>query len=588
MNPMNFKKNTRSPSPKNSNKIKTASALTDQGEWIKAETLAKEVLIDEPKNFDALHTLGVIAAQTNRADEALVFLNQAIAINSKHAGAHNHCGIAHHLLKQFEVAIQCFDQALLINPQFPQAHNNRGNAMKELGQLQLALASYDQAIQCDQKFLSAHYNRGNLLREVGQFNDAILSYDKALQINPHYADAQNNRGLALYELNQPEQALASIDLVLAINPNHLEALNNRGLALVALNRSDEAIQSYEKVIALNPSHAEAINNLGLAFAEQNRLDEALASHQKALVIRPNFAGAQFNFALSALLLGRFDEGWKAYEERWALNAPGFKEKRHFPKPLWLGQESLANKTILLVCEQGFGDTIQFARYAKLVANLGAKVILEVQKPLLTLLTNLEGVTTIIARGDTLPAFDFYCPLLSLPLALKTSLDNIPSASHYITANQIKMAQWIVTLGLTEKPRVGIVWSGNSQYKNNHNRNILLADLIRYLPNEYQLISFQKEVQAEDQATLLAHPEILHFENDLHDFSDTAALCDLMDLVITVDTSVAHLAGALGKTTWVLLPFHPDWRWLLDRDTSPWYPNTKLIRQKKIGSWDGIF
>ena len=289
-----------------------------------------------------------------------------------------------------------------------------------------------------------------------------------------------------------------------------------------------------------------------------------------------------------LLDGQFAQGWQEYEWRWkkegTIKTAGF---RNFPQPLWLGAEPLRNKTILLYGEQGLGDTIQFCRYMSLVAKFGAKVILEVQRPLVKLLKNLEGVSHIIAKGDTVPAFDYQCPLLSLPLAFKTELNTIPPAAKNITSDNEKNSKWQSKLGGKSKPRVGLVWSGSTGHKNDHNRSLTLTELLPHLPSNVDYVCLQKELRDIDKVALEKNSHIQFYGDALEDFTDTAALCDLMDVVISVDTSVAHLAGTLRKPTWVLLPYSPDWRWLLDRDDSPWYPSAKLYRQEKIGNWNGV-
>ena len=262
-------------------------------------------------------------------------------------------------------------------------------------------------------------------------------------------------------------------------------------------------------------------------------------------------------------------------------------KRAFSQPLWLGQESLAGRTILLHSEQGMGDTIQFCRYAKLVSDLGARVILEVPKPLLGLLKQLSWVSEFVVDGSPLPAFEYHCPLLSLPLAFKTTVHSIPSPTAYLRADPGKLAYWTSKLGEKSTPRVGLVWSGRPEHTNDRNRSIGLATLLQYLPPGYQYVSLQKDVRDSDRPVLESRPDLLHFGHDLNDFADTAALCELMEVIISVDTSVAHLSGALGKPTWVLLPFSPDWRWLLDRDDSPWYPSVKLYRQPRVSDWDSV-
>ena len=297
-----------------------------------------------------------------------------------------------------------------------------------------------------------------------------------------------------------------------------------------------------------------------------------------------------NKSLSLLLQGDFENGFPLYESRQALEKVSeILGKRLFDVPVWLGVESLQGKTVLLYVEQGLGDFIQFCRYVELVADLGAKVILEVPRPLVGLMRNLEGISELVTQGEDLPFFDYQCPLLSLPLAFNTNINTIPSSIGYINLdNHLKeIMEWKVRLGLKSKPRVGLVWSGNPQHRNDHNRSILLRDILPFLPNQFQYINLQKEVREVDKLTLDSNSHILSFTSHLHDFVDTAALIDNLDLVISVDTSVAHLSGALGKKTLLLLPYMPDWRWLLDKEDSPWYPSMKLYRQSAIDDWNSV-
>jgi hypothetical protein len=287
-----------------------------------------------------------------------------------------------------------------------------------------------------------------------------------------------------------------------------------------------------------------------------------------------------------LLLGEFHKGWNEFEWRWRWgDFPS--QKRNFTQPLWVGKESLAGKTILLHSEQGLGDAIQFSRYARMVSALGARVILEAGKPLLSLFSTLSGVSQLVERGSPLPSFDFHCPLLSLPLAFKTQMDSIPSSTPYLLSDPERVSRWQSRLGAKYKPRVGLVWRGNPTHKNDRNRSILLSQLIKHLPDHCLYVSLQKEVRDTDKDVLGYRNDIFQYGSELNDFSDTAAVCELMDIVISVDTSVAHLAGALGKEVWILLPYVPDWRWLLDRNDSPWYPTAKLYRQEVIGDWNGV-
>ena len=328
----------------------------------------------------------------------------------------------------------------------------------------------------------------------------------------------------------------------------------------------------------------------MTLHDLKRFDEAIALYDKALSLKPNYHEASWNKSLSLLLQGDFENGLPLYESRWDTEKVSeIADKRFFDKPTWLGKELLQGKTILLYGEQGLGDFIQFCRYIKLVADLGAKVILEAPQPLAVLMRGLYGISQLVIKGEELPSFDYHCPLLSLPLAFKTNLETIPSPSSYINLDNHlnKIVEWKVRLGSKLKPRVGLVWSGNPHHKNDHNRSLLLGDILPNLPNQFEYISLQKEVREADKFILDANPKILSFASDLNDFLDTAALINNLDLVISVDTSVAHLSGALGKKTLVLLPGVPDWRWLLDREDSPWYSSIKLYRQVAIDDWASV-
>ena len=315
-----------------------------------------------------------------------------------------------------------------------------------------------------------------------------------------------------------------------------------------------------------------------------RFDDALDDYEKAISHKPEYADAHWNKSLQLLLLGEFSEGWKLYEWRWKRESFKF-SKRKFKQPLWLGKESLQGKTILLHWEQGLGDTIQFSRYAKEVSKLGCRVLLEVQKRLFEFMKDIEGVDELIPFGSDIPPFDFYIPLMSLPFALGTTIDNIPSSNFYLKSNDEKLANWSAKLGSKRQPRVGIVWSGGTDYKNDQLRSMKLEEILSSIPEGFQIISLQKEVKDTDLKTLKSYSQILHFGTEQNDFTDAAALCDLMDIIVSVDTSVAHLAGALGKPVNVLLHYNSDFRWLLDKDSSPWYSSMKLFRQGPERCWE---
>lgn len=425
-------------------------------------------------------------------------------------------------------------------------------------------------------------NRSAALNSLRRFDEALAHCDRALTLAPDHAEALNNRALALRELGRAQEALASCDRALRLKPDYADAHNNRGLALQALRRFDEALESYGAALARNPAHLDALNNRGIALFEQNRGDEALACFERAIAIRPGHAHAHWNRAQVLLLSGDLARGWEEHEWRLASN-PGL--ARGFTQPFWRGDVPVAGKTLLLHAEQGLGDTIQFCRYVPKVAALGARVILEVQRPLVELMRTLAGAAQVIARGEPLPDFDLHCPLLSLPLAFRTDLASIPSAAPYLNA-PASTTDWDARLG-SKGPRVGLVWSGNPGHKRDSARSIPFYALMPLLDCAATFVSLQKEVRASDAAVLAQSGKVIDVADRLTTFADTAALVARLDLVIAVDTSVAHLAGALGRPLWLLLPEVPDWRWLTERDDSPWYPTARLFRQSGPRAWGPV-
>jgi hypothetical protein len=421
------------------------------------------------------------------------------------------------------------------------------------------------------------------------FPRAIRLYDQAIAINPSHAEAYYKRGNALKYLGRLDAAVESYNQAIERRPDYAYAYCNRGVVQQSLGLASAALSSYDQAIALEATDAMTHYNRALLMQDCSRWDEVLASYNQAISIDPGFADAQYNRSLALLFHGDFENGWRSYEWRWK-NAQRLSigEPRNFTQPLWLGEQPIAGKRLLLYSEGGLGDTLQFCRYCSLIAALGATVILEVQAPLLSLLANLDGVSQVIAMGNALPPFDYQCPLMSMPLAFKTTLDTIPNAQTYLHSDKVKVARLRTLLGERSVPRIGLVWSGNPNNPIDHRRSILLADWLPYLPTGFHYLSLQKDIRPADEEILAANPWISRFDSEIHHFDDTAALCECLDLVISADTSVAHLSGALGQRTWILLPSTPDWRWLLDRDDTPWYPSAKLYRQKAAGDWNGVF
>ena len=535
---------------------------------------------------DAYYNRGNPLQELKRFDEALASYDQAIKLKSDFSDAYYNRGNLLQALKRFDEALQSYDQTIKLKADFAEAHYNRSIALQALKRFDEALASCDQAIKLKADYAEAYNNRGITLHAVKRFDEALASYEQAIKFKADYAEAYSNRGNSLQSLRRFDEALESCKQAINLKADFAEAYMNRGNALQALKRFAEALKSYDQAIKFKADYAEAYSSRGNALQELKPSDEVLARYEQATKLKADYAEAHLNLSLRHLLIGDFIRGWEGYEWRWEGGELA-KSKRNFTQPLWLGKVSLQGKTILLHSEQFLGDTLQFCRYARLVADLGASVILEVEKPLLGLLGQLDGAIQLVAKGDVLPPFDYQCPLLSLPLAFKTDLNTIPTSQSYLAASPSKVAEWKAKLGERTKPRAGLVWSGSTTHKNDRNRSIVLGDIIRCLPQQFQYVSLQKDVRDADKGMLDSRTDIFNFSAQLTDFSDTAALCELMDVVISVDTSVAHLSGALGKPTWVLLPLVPDWRWLLDGETSPWYPSAKLFRQDKQGDWDGV-
>ena len=416
-----------------------------------------------------------------------------------------------------------------------------------------AIPLYDQAIAADPARAEPYYKRANALKDVGRLKEALASYDQAIERKPDYAYAFCNRAFVQQSLGSLNEALASYDRAIALGPNDALAHNNRALLLQLMYRWDEALASYDRAIAINPAYADA----------------------------------HYNRSLTALFLGDFAGGWPDFEWRWQVaQRANIGAVREFTQPVWRGDQPIAGKRLLIHSEQGLGDTLQFCRYASLAAAQGAAVILEIQPSLVSLVKTLEGTARVIAKGEPLPPFDYHCPLMSLPLAFKTTVATIPAPGAYLRSNPEEVAEWRAILGERRAPRVGLAWSGNLNNPIDSRRGIALARWISKLPPGFQYYRLQNDVRPADQAVLNANPHIVSV-GEFPNFASTAAFCECMDVVVCVDTSVTHLGGALGKRTWVLLPRVPDWRWMRDREDTPWYPSMKLYRQTRADDWDEV-
>jgi tetratricopeptide (TPR) repeat protein len=593
------------------------------GELREAEFGCRLVLAANKKQFEALHLLGLIEFQRGKLEEAERLMRQALRINPRSVQAHTNLGSVLQQRGRHQEALASLDRALALDPGNVLALSNRGQMLWRLKRPEEALASLDRALALKPDYVDALCTRGNVLTDLRRLEGALASYDKALEIAPNDALVLNNRGNVLWALQRRDEAMQSYDRALAVSPNDLSILNDRGTALSFLHRSEEALACFDRALALKPDdpyllykrggaladagrHEEALDCFDQAFAmepgDADALDdrgnvlaalqrhaEALASFDQALTIAPESAKAHWNRGLMLLRVGDFEQGWREYEWRLKLETSST-GRREFVQPRWLGEQPVHGKTILLYSEQGFGDTIQFVRYVPLVAGLGAKVILEVQPALKGLLANLDGAALVLGKGEGLPPFDLHCPLMSLPLAFKTRLDTIPAKTPYLYASEERVNAWKEQLPESALPRVGICWAGNPDFPADKPRSIGLRPVRPVLPllsvPGVQFISIQKDLRLGDKELLREHPQLIQIGDKLDNFGDTAAVMSLLDLVISSDTSPAHLAGALGRPVWILLQHTPDWRWLLARDDNPWYPSARLFRQPQDGDWGG--
>ncbi len=598
------------------------------GRLAEAERLYTSVLATRPDHFDGRHLLGVVYYQRGKHAEAVRQFDIALRRDRNNIHALNNRGSALKELDRLDEALASYDRALAVKPDYADALSNRGNILKELSRYEEALASLDRAIaarpdyaeahsnrasvlhalkrydealvSCDRaialwpNYPAAYCNRGSALHGLKRFEEALANYDRALALQPDFALAYSNRGNALHELNRFGEALAHFERAITLRPNFAEAHSNRGNALRHLSRFDEALASYDRAIALLQDFVEAHCNRGSVLQELNRFDDAVAAYDHAIAIRPDFAHARFNLGAARLLSGDFARGWEEYEWRWDTEQL-VAAKRNFAEPQWRGTADIAGKTVLIHAEQGLGDTLQFCRYVPDVAERGANVIFEVPKPLLATMSTLHGAVQIVAMGDPLPDFDMHCPLLSLPLAFATRLETIPSKIPYLAAPDGKIAAWRDRLGERKRPRVGLVWAGNPRKelpgsnRIDQQRSIRFEQLAPVL--DIAGCEFYSMQKGDDAVMQLRgsklRDRVVDWTDELQDFSDTAALIENLDLVIAVDTSVAHLAGALAKPFWLLNRYTTCWRWLLDRDDSPWYPTARQFRQDERRDWNDV-
>ncbi|QOJ32590.1 MAG: glycosyltransferase family protein [Gammaproteobacteria bacterium] len=461
-----------------------------------------------------------------------------------------------------------------------------GLAHHQAGRLAEAEAAYRQVLAHFPRQPDALHMLGVLAHQAGRHEVAVELIGKAIRIAPKQAAFHNNLGSCHEARGDLAAALVAFRRAIALQPGLPEAHNNVGNVLQALGDAAGAIAAYRQALALRPDYADAHDNLGAALQAAGRPDEAIEAHQRALALRPDHAGAQWNLAYALLLKGDFAAGWKQNEWRWRVSGRQAAEPG-WSQPLWLGTPTLAGRTILVHHEQGLGDTLQMLRYVPLLAAQGARVLLRMPATLAGLAATVPGVAAVLEEGAPLPHFDLHCPCMSLPLAFGTLLETIPATVPYLHAPEAARQAWQARLGPARRRRIGLAWAGSSAHRNDRNRSLPFARLAPLLGCDAEFHSLQKEYRPGDVAALRADGRLVDHAAALDTLADTAGLIAALDLVITVDTAIAHLAGAMGRPVWLLLPHAPDYRWLLDRDDSPWYPGMRLFRQPVAGDWASV-
>jgi tetratricopeptide (TPR) repeat protein/ADP-heptose:LPS heptosyltransferase len=569
-----------------------AAAHLRAGRLLDAQMRCEQALAADPAHADSLHLMGLLSLQSQQYDHAVEWISRAIQQNPK-PGYLVSLGTTLRRQGRHDEALQVYDKAIQIKPDDGQLWKKLGEALIDLERRPDALLAFQHVLKLDPHDWHAAALCGILLNETGRPEEALGCLDAYLALGhplqAHQALVSETRAIALHRLNRIEEAAAENRRLLALDPENAEACNNLAAALQLLGKDAEASEWLERAIKLRPDYFDALINTAASLQQLHRFDEAAAVYGRLKAIAPDAAEPGLNLALLQLLRGDFASGWAGREVRWKL--PSAYPK--LDKPMWTGDADIAGKTILIGPDEGLGDTIQMARYVPMLATRGARVVLVVQDPLHPIFSDLPGVAQCLPTGSKgLPPFDLHCPVMSLPLAFGTRLDTIPPLPPLwprpaLARVQVWRDRLDHRLGHDARPRIGLVWSGSSGHKNDHNRSMPLRTLCRILDVDAAFVSLQKDPTPTDQAILRERTDIVDLTSDLTDFGQTLALLSCLDLVITVDTSVAHLAASLGLPTWIVLPYLPDFRWLLDHDDSPWYPTVRLFRQSKTRDYGEV-
>ncbi|KXW56971.1 tetratricopeptide repeat protein [Ferrovum sp. PN-J185] len=523
----------------------------------------------------------------NRLEEAIISYNKVIALQPDYIIAHYNCGNIFREIGRFEEALTYYAKTIEYKPDYADAYNNMGVVLSSLNCNEEALNNFNKAIELKPKNLDPYKNKGNLLINLNRLDEALAHYDEIIKLKPNRAELHNNRGVVLARLKRFKEAIIDYQKAINYKPNFSSAYNNLGTVYQDINREKEALHNFDKAIEFKRDYIDAYFNKGVLFHKNLIFDNALENYNNIINIKPNTIKANWNKSLLLLLYGYYLQGWELYE--WRFQKDELKANYYtFPKEKinWKGKENINGKTILIYHEQGFGDTIQFCRYLPLVKELGANINFLVPSSLAPVIATLDCPMTVIIKGKPIPNFDAYCPLMSLPHVFKTTIETIPSKNPYLYSIKSKTKYW-EDKNNNKRLKVGLVWSGSKLNNNDIKRSIPFNRLTPLLKLPIEWHSLQKEYRESDIELLKQYPEIHQHQHELKDFSDTAALIESLDLIICVDTSVAHLAGAMGKPVWLMITYFPDFRWLLNRYDSPWYPTVRLFRQPKHDDWESV-
>lgn len=591
-----------------------ALQMHKMGKLVEAKSKYAQVLEIVPNHFDSLYLVGMIAYKQKEFDLAINYLKQAVKVNSN-PDAYFNLGVMYEEISDYKSALQNYSNAIFFKPDYLEALFNRAKIYADDGRIQPSLSDLQEIVRQNahfpgvQEFILQLTNANKVVLEhrkiesnvrVQNFQDlhksaldklnrnqnteAIPLLDLALKISPHNAEAHHNRGMALEKIGELQGALVSYQNAILYKSDSAESHNNAGNVMRELGMPSKAIEYFEKAILLRPNYPEAFNNLGWTRYCMQEYPKSIECYEMALSLNPNLNSARFNLSLSNLMLGDYLNGWDNYESRMKL--PRYQVPKYAGLE-WDGKATLENKTILVRSEQGLGDTIQFCRYINSLKELKANIIFQVQPELVALFKNQEWLTDHIFTGGKLPNFDYFVPLMSLPKFFRTTLDNIPNASPYIFPDRDKSVYWGSVLSKFKTPKIGIVWAGGFRKNQpelwgvNQRRNIAPQILGGINLNEVNFFSLQIGGSTDFQ---WPSSNFHNFTSEIDDFRDTAALIANLDLIISVDTSTAHLAAAMGKPTWILNRFDGCWRWMANKKNSPWYPSVSLYSQKKPGEW----